>query len=204
MRIMLLPWLACLAAGAARAAPALYRYDTVHSQILFSIDHDGFSRPFGRLPIARGWLRFDPDNLADSATALEIDLSALDMGDAAWNRAVLGPALLDAGQDRYARFVSTSVERVDASHGVLHGRLTLHGTSRPLAIAFTVNRVGATIYGMHRVAGFSATATLDRDDFGITGYPHAIGHSVQVWLSIEAIRDAHVDTTLPDPHEASR
>jgi polyisoprenoid-binding protein YceI len=41
---------------AAWAAPESYHYDPVHSQILFSIDHDGFSRPFGRLHMARSWI----------------------------------------------------------------------------------------------------------------------------------------------------
>ncbi|HXS03595.1 MAG TPA: polyisoprenoid-binding protein, partial [Rhodanobacter sp.] len=58
-------WLWCLAAtllplATVHAAEAGWRYDTVHSQILFSISHNGYSRPFGRLHIAKGWLRFDP------------------------------------------------------------------------------------------------------------------------------------------------
>src|ERR1700734_678992 len=44
--------------ASAHAASAGYSYDTVHSQIVFSIDHDGYSRPFGRLHLAKGWLRF--------------------------------------------------------------------------------------------------------------------------------------------------
>ncbi|MGN6738454.1 MAG: YceI family protein, partial [Dyella sp.] len=42
---------------ASQATGHRYRYDTVHSQVLFSVSHDGYSRPFGRLHIARGWLR---------------------------------------------------------------------------------------------------------------------------------------------------
>ena len=77
------------------AASASYRYDTVHSQIVFSISHDGYSRPFGRLHIANGWLRFDPDDWSTAATELDIDLASVDMGDADWNKAVCKTALLD-------------------------------------------------------------------------------------------------------------
>jgi polyisoprenoid-binding protein YceI len=178
-----------LAPLAARAAAHGYRYDTVHSQVVFSIDHDGYSRPFGRLRIARGWLRFDTDDWSRSSTALDIDLSGVDMGDAKWNAAVCGASLLDCARQRYAHFASTSVERTDATHGVLHGTLTLHGVSRPLDLPFTLNRVARTVFGMHEVAGFSATASLDRTAFGIDAFPHAIGHGVAVWLEIEAIRD---------------
>jgi polyisoprenoid-binding protein YceI len=171
------------------AHAASYRYDTVHSQVVFSISHDGYSRPFGRLHIARGWLRFDPDHWSDAATVLDVDLASLDMGDADWNKAVLKPSLLDADKARYAHFVSTSVERKDARHGVLHGQLSLHGVTRPLDLAFTFNRLAKTIYGLHTVAGFSATASLDRRDFGITAFGNSIGDQVSVWLEIEAVRD---------------
>ena len=179
---------------ASRAAEHRYRYDTVHSQIVFSVDHDGYSRPFGRLHIARGWLRFDPDDWSRAATELDIDLASLDMGDADWNDAVKRPGLLDTARSRYAHFASTSVERIDARSGVLHGQLSLRGVTREVAIPFTFNREARTIFGLHTVAGFSATAMLDRTDFGMTAYPNSIGHSVSLWLEIEAIRDESVPT----------
>lgn len=186
-------WLLSIAAllplAAAHAASATYRYDTVHSQVLFSISHDGYSRPFGRMHIARGWLRFDPQDWTRSATELDIDLAGVDMGDAAWNAAVCKPALLDCAAHRYAHFTSSRVERKDDQHGILHGRLSLRGVSLPLDIPFTFNREATTLYGLHDVAGFSATAALDRKAFGITAYGNSIGQQVSVWLELEAIRD---------------
>jgi polyisoprenoid-binding protein YceI len=180
----------CMSMWPAHAASDSYRYDTVHSQIVFSIDHDGFSRPLGRVHIAQGTLRFDPDDWSKSSTELDIDLRSLDMGDAAWNEAVCKSSLLDCKAYPTAHFVSTSVERKDDTHGVLHGTLTLHGMSQPIDISFRVNRIGKTIYGLHTVAGFSATAMLDRTTFGINGFPNAIGHSVAIWLELEGIRDS--------------
>ena len=180
----------CLAAApTAFAAADNYRYDTVHSQIVFSIDHDGFSRPLGRLHIAQGSLRFDQDDWSKSSTELDIDLRGIDLGDAAWNKAACKASLLDCKAYPTAHFASTSVERKDDTHGVLHGTLTLHGVSQPIEIPFRLNRVGKTIYGMHTVAGFSATATLDRTAFGINGFPNAVGHGVAIWLELEGIRD---------------
>jgi polyisoprenoid-binding protein YceI len=180
----------CMSVQSAHAAPDSYRYDTAHSQIVFSIDHDGFSRPLGRLHIAQGTLRFDPDDWSKSSTELDIDMRDVDMGDAAWNEAVCKASLLDCKTYPSAHFVSTSVERKDDTHGVLHGTLTLHGVSQPVDLPFRVNRIGKTIYGLHTVAGFSATAALDRTTFGINGFPHAIGHGVAVWLELEGIRDS--------------
>lgn len=187
--VRLLACAALLCPLAAGAAEHRYRYDTVHSQILFSVSHDGYSRPFGRLHIARGWLRFDPGDWSHAATVLDIDLASLDMGDADWNAAVRKPAFLNANTARYAHFASTSVERKDDSHGVLHGDLTLRGVTRAIDIPFTFNRQARTIFGLHTIAGFSATAMLDRTDFGITANQGSIGQHVSVWLEIEAIRE---------------
>lgn len=177
--------------AAAWAAAGSYRYDTVHSQVVFSIDHNGYSRPFGRLHIAGGTLRFDPADWSRSSTELDIDLAGLDMGDADWNKAVCKPDLLDCARHPTAHFASTSVERKDDQHGVLHGTLTLRGVARPVDLPFTFNRTGTTVFGMHEVAGFSATAMLDRTDFGITSNPGSVGRDVMVWLEVEAIRDEH-------------
>lgn len=204
-RAITLGWYLALAATAllwlpaAHAASASYRYDTVHSQVLFSIDHDGYSRPFGRLHIAKGWLRFDPDDWSTATTELDIDIASLDMGDTAWNAAVCKPDLLDCTRDPYAHFVSTRVERIDAHHGVLHGTLTLRGISQPISLPFTFNRLARTIYGLHTVAGFSATATLSREAFGITAFSGSIGHQVNLWLELEAIRDDAAATPSKEP-----
>ena len=181
--------------AAARAAENTWRYDTVHSQVVFSISHNGYSRPFGRLHIAHGWLRFDPQDWSSAATELDIDLAGVDMGDADWNKAVCKSSLLDCASHRQAHFVSTGVERKDDRHGVLHGQLTLHGVTRPLDLAFTFNRAARTIYETHEVIGFSATAMLDRNDYGITANPNSIGAQVSVWLELEAVRDGHAMTS---------
>ncbi|MEO6801088.1 MAG: YceI family protein [Rhodanobacter sp.] len=182
-------WLAATLLPFAPAQAATWRYDTVHSQIVFSISHNGYSRPFGRLHVASGWLHFDPDDWSHATTELDIDLQGLDMGDAAWNKAVCKKALLDCSAHRYAHFKSTRIERTDAQHGVLHGELSLRGVTRPVSIPFTFNRSGTTIFGLHDIAGFSATAMLDRNDFGMHAYAASIGEHVSVWLELEAIRE---------------
>jgi polyisoprenoid-binding protein YceI len=182
-------------AGGVHAAAATYRYDPVHSQILFSVDHNGYSRPFGRLHIAEGVLHFDPDDWAASHTELEIDLAGVDMGDETWNKAVRAASLLDTAHAARARFVSTGVERKADNQGILHGNLTLRGVTRPVAIAFRLNRLAKTIYGLHTIAGFSASLMLDRNDFGMTSNAGSIGRGVSVLMELEAIREGDEDGT---------
>jgi polyisoprenoid-binding protein YceI len=187
-RLVLLSLLAFAATGV-RAAD-MYRFDTVHSQILFTVSHDGFSQALGMLHIKRGWLRFDPDDWSKSATVLDIDLSGVDMGDAGWSKVVREGSLLDAGDHPLAHFVSTSVKKTGPHDGLMDGTLTLRGHTHKVIIAFTVNRVGRTIFEMNTVAGFSGRAQLDRYAFGISRNPGSIGRMVNVGLQIEALKDA--------------
>lgn len=185
---VLLPALLMAAfACTATAAPVAYQYDPVHSQVVFSVDHNGFSRSFGRLHVS-GNLSFDATNWSDSSTHVVIDTASVDMGDAKWNDAVRGSDLFSASRFPTATFDSTSVEKTGDDTGVLHGKLTLRGVSQPVDIPFRLNRNGRTIYGLHDVAGFSANFSLDRTLFGMTSNPNSIGRSVTVWLEIEAIR----------------
>lgn len=178
-------------ATGARAAPHLYRFDRVHTQILFSVGHDGFSNALGMLHVAAGWLRFDPDDWSASSCALDIDLESADMGDAAWSRTVRGSGLLDAENHRYAHFASTAVKKTGKDEGVMDGRLTLRGITRTVRIAFRLNRNAPTIFALGKtVAGFTGSVQLERADFGITRNPGSIGHTVTVRLEIEAQRDA--------------
>lgn len=184
-------------AGHVTAAPVAYRYDPVHSQVLFSVDHNGFSRSFGRLHLS-GNLSFDATNWSDSSTHVVIDTAGVDMGDAKWNDAVRGNDLFAAARFPAATFDSTSVEKTGEDTGVLHGKLTLRGMSQTVDIPFRLNRNGRTIYGMHDVAGFSANFTLDRTLFGMTSNPNSIGRQVTVWLEIEAIRGDGTGSKEPD------
>ncbi|EQD36981.1 Lipid/polyisoprenoid-binding, YceI-like protein, partial [mine drainage metagenome] len=109
--------LGCLLAPLARAAE--YRFDPVHSAVVFFVDHDGYSDAVGRLKIARGWFRFDPTNWAASQVVADIALGSVDMDDKGWDRVVAGTDFLDAKAHPYAHFVSTSVEKTGPDTGIL-------------------------------------------------------------------------------------
>jgi polyisoprenoid-binding protein YceI len=186
------PWLvavALLVSGTAIAHPLDYRIDTVHSQVLFSADHDGYSRPVGRLAIARGWLRFDPDDWGASKVVADIDLASVDLGDKDWDAAVTGHNFLDVEQFPLAHFESESVAETGDGTGVIEGKLTLRGVTLPVKVDFTANRVGMTLFGFQTIAGFSGRAEFDRTQFGMTAFPKAVGIAVSIRLEIEAKLD---------------
>lgn len=172
-----------------RAAAQTWRFDPVHSQVWFSAQHQGFSHPQGRLRIEQGWFRFDPNDWASAQIDVVLDLASVDLGDAKWNKAVQAAALLDVEHHPTARYLSRSVERIDDKRGVIHGELELRGRRLPVDVAFTLNRIGNDPYAFGRKAGFSASASLSRTDFGMTRYEDVVGETITLRFEIEGIAD---------------
>jgi len=75
---------------------------------------------------------------------------------------------------------------------VVDGELTIKGVTRSVLLALEVNGVGPDTSGGTR-AGFSASTTVDRNDFGIDiklpldGGGVVVADKVQITLEIEAI-----------------
>jgi polyisoprenoid-binding protein YceI len=186
--------LACLAVAFALPCVAFagardYRYDPVHTQILFSVSHLGFSHPTGRMHVKSGFIHFDPDDWSTARVDVEIDTASLDMGDAAWNAKLRSWEFFGTDKRPTARFVSTSVEKNAQNAGIAHGKLTLCGVTRPLDLAVTFNRAGVDSYSLHYTVGFSATAALKRSDFGMKKYLPNVGDEVAVHIEVEGLRD---------------
>lgn len=186
---------------AALAAPAQYALDPVHTRVLFAIEHAGFSKALGTVSGSTGTLAFDPDDWRSARLDARVPLQRLDLGDDKWNRAALAHNLVDGERFPEARFVSTRIEPVDATHAKVFGTLTLHGVSREIALDVTLNALKRhPLPPFRRTVGFSATTTLQRADFGIAAWPSVIGGTVELRIEAEATRDGRADT---DPAPAA-
>jgi polyisoprenoid-binding protein YceI len=174
---------------AATAAPHDYRFDTVHTQIVVSASHLGFSQPSGRLHVKSGWFRFDPDDWSNARVEAAIDTASIDFGDAAWNEKLRSREFLDTAHYPTARFVSERVEKTGEKTAVAHGKLTLLGVTRPLDLAITLNRVAVHAYTLKWTSGFSATAQLKRSDFRMDRYLPDVGDEVGIRIEAEGQRD---------------
>ena len=96
---------------------------------------------------------------------------------------------------------------VGASLGIYLGQpigSTLRGVSREVVLDVTLNALKRhPLPPFRRTAGFSATTTLSRADFGISAWPSVIGDKVELRIEAEAVRDAAAEappaTTEPTP-----
>ena len=208
LRLPLLAALCALAAGCAQApfrdgdgasgtalaaAPhpdaVPYAIDPVHTRIAIAVDHAGFSKAIGTVSGTTGTLSLLPGSWEGAQVAADIPLARLDFGNGDWNRAVAAGGLLDSGRHPVARFRSLRVEPLDARRARIHGELTLRGTTRTVVLEATRNGERRhPLPPFRHTAGFSATATLSRADFGSTAWGSVIGDAVEVRIEVEATR----------------
>ena len=183
--------LAALSLGArpARAEEATYALDPVHTRVMFSVSHAGFSNPMGTISGTTGTLVFDPDDWSKARVEARIPLERLELGDAKWNAAVLAHNFLDAKAHPVAVFESTRIEPVDATHARVVGNLTLRGVTREVALDVVLNQAKRhPMPPYRRTAGFSATGTLSRKVFAITAWPSVVGDAVEIRIEAEGTR----------------
>jgi polyisoprenoid-binding protein YceI len=169
-----------------------FRFDPVHSQVFFSISHQGYSQSTGRFAIKDGFFAFDNDDWSKSKVDATIDISSLDLGNAGWSDKVKS-AYLDAGIYPTARFISKSVEKTGDKTGVVRGELTMLGRKQPVDMQITFNRAAADGYTMRYIAGFSANAKFKRSSFGSTRSADSIGDDITVHIEVEGVRDGDAE-----------
>lgn len=198
-------WLVLLLLAAAAPTRAeVYRLDPVHTRIAFAVDHAGLSQALGSFGGASGRLDFDPARWDAARVELAIPVASLDLGDADWREAILDGTFLDAGKYPLAHFVSTQVTPTGSDTARVTGMLTLRGVARPVVLDVRLNAVKRHPITRRRSAGFSATATLSRRDFGIDAWPNVVGDAIALRIEAEAIVDADaVAPTLPATAPAS-
>lgn len=181
--------LLCAGIPPATAANKAYQLDPVHTRVMFAVQHAGFSYALGTISGSTGQLHFDPDDWSTARLEVSVPLQQLDLGDGKWNQAVRAASLLDTAQFPTAGFASTRIEPIDPEHAAVYGTLTLHGVSKEVKLDVTLNALKRhPLPPFRRTAGFSATATLSRADFGIDAWKSVIGDQVELRLEVEATR----------------
>lgn len=174
---------------AAPARAASYAIDPVHTRIGFQVSHAGFSWPLGSFSGPSGRLEFDPAHWSLARVDVRFRVATLDLGDADWRKKILDRTFFDAEKFPEAHFVSTTVEPDGAGGATVTGDLSLHGVTRPVRLKVRLNALGRHPLTFRRTAGFSATGTLSRKDFGMDHWEKLVGDEVRILLEVEATRD---------------
>jgi polyisoprenoid-binding protein YceI len=158
----------------------------MHAFIQFRIVHLGYSVLAGRFNDFDGDFTWDKNNPGASTINIEIETKSLDSNHAERDKHLRNEDFLDVDKYPKATFKSTKYHG-DASGGKMDGILTLHGVSKAITLDVKVIGEGDDPWGGYR-AGFEATTTIRRADFGMDYNLGPAAETMDFDLFIEGVR----------------
>ena len=173
-------------------AAGTWALDANHSGVHFKVRHIGLSNVRGRFN------RFDAtltvgDGLDDTQVEATIDLASVDTNQPDRDAHLLGTDFFSADQHPVMTFRSTGVRATGDDGYEVDGDLTVNGITQPVTL--DVEFLGVEVFPGDGTthAGFAATTTINRDDFGIDfNMPlgmdkFAIGKKVSIELELQFV-----------------
>ncbi|MGI5165923.1 YceI family protein [Spirillospora sp. CA-253888] len=178
------------AAIAPELTAGTWNIDPSHSEVTFTIRHlmtkvrGSFTEFSGAVQVA--------ETLADSTATAEIKMASVDTRNADRDAHVRTSDVLDVENHPVMTFATKGV-RAEGGDYVVDGELTIKDVTKPVTLAVEFHGVGEDPWGGVR-AGFSATTTINRKDWGIEfnvplkGDKALLGDKVDIALEIQAVR----------------
>lgn len=165
-----------------------YTFDKAHTQILFFVDHLGFSKSQGEFLDFDGFFNFDLEHPEKSNVDVSINVAGLDMDDEKWNTHMKSADLFDIEKYPTMTFKSTAIEVTGKKTANITGDFTLLGVTKPVVLAVTHNKSDKHAFSGKYVSGFSATTTIKRSEFGMEYGLPMVGDDVEIRIEVEGVR----------------
>jgi polyisoprenoid-binding protein YceI len=171
-------------------AAGTWDIDPVHSEVSFAARHMMVSKVRGRFTSFSGEI-VTGERFLDSSVTASVDLASVTTNNDQRDEHIRSADFLDVATHPTMTYRSTGVH-ADGSDHVLEGELTLHGVTRSVPLQLELTGSGPDAYGGTR-SGFSATATINRSDFGIDislpldGGGVVVSDKIQIQLDIQGV-----------------
>ncbi|MCW1976086.1 YceI family protein [Xanthomonas campestris] len=175
-------------APAVQVASGTYTLDPTHTDVLAQWSHFGFSNPTAHFGNVDGTLVYDAADVTKSTVQVTLPLSGLNSFTAKFDEHLKSGDFFDAAKFPSATFKSTKVESAGTNKLTVTGDLTVKDQTKPVVLDVTLN--GAGEHPMKKVpaAGFDATTTIKRSDFGVGQYAPNVSDEVKIRITTEALQ----------------
>ena len=188
-RLSLVSGLLALATPLAFAQTSTWVSDPPHSEVDFTITHLAISNVHGRFGHVNATIAYNEADITKSTVNATIDVTGVDTGEDARNNHLKSADFFDVATYPTATFASTSVAK--SGDGLtINGNLTLHGVTKPVVLTAEGPRGPAPGMDKKQHAGFSASTTIKRADFGIgPKFPAAmVGDEVKLNIELDVAK----------------
>jgi polyisoprenoid-binding protein YceI len=192
-------WAACMFAvvlslGFTRPTLSADKYvvDTAHTTVGFVVKHLMIYNVRGRFNEFSGVIMYDAQDITKSSVHGTIKVASLDTDNEKRDQDLRSATFLDTEKYPEIVFQSKYIERQGDGY-MLHGDLTVHGTTKAVAMPFTVS--GPVTHIGKTIIGFEAKLELNRHEFQITynklmdNGGLIVGDTVRIELTGRAIKE---------------
>lgn len=183
-----------LATPTASTATSIWKIDPVHSNAQFKVKHMMISNVKGEFTAVNGTLRLDDTDITRSQLEASIDASTINTRDPQRDAHLKSPDFFDVEQFPTLTFKSTRISKKGDDRYSVEGDLTIHGITRKVVLeAEDVSAPAKDPWGNTRI-GLSATARINRKDFGLTWNSTLetggllVGDEVAITLDVQFIK----------------
>jgi polyisoprenoid-binding protein YceI len=140
--------------------------DPSHSQVNFSVKHMMVSTVRGRLGKVTGRLELDPARPEKADFEVAVDVTAVNTNDERRDGHLRSGDFFDAQTYPAISFKSNAIFAKGEGRYTASGDLTIRGTTRPVSFDIELLGIAGDAMGSTKL-GATATATIDRTDFGL-------------------------------------
>ncbi len=164
-----------------------FEFDKSHTNILFYVNHLGFSEMVGVFTDYDGSFTFDPNKPEDSSIDITLKPSGIRTSSAKLDGELQGEKFFNSVKFPTITFVSKKVNITGKDTGEVEGVATMLGVSKPVTLSVKLNKADYHPMTKDFVAGFSAKATLKRSDFGMKEYIPMVGDDIRIEVYTEGV-----------------
>jgi polyisoprenoid-binding protein YceI len=166
-RIALTAGLGALLALSAAAATTTWQIDPMHSSAQFAVRHLGLSTVRGEFHNVKGAIELDDKDISKSSVDVTIDTTTVDTREPGRDKHLKSADFFDVEHFPTMTFKSTKVEQVSTGKLKVTGDLTIRGTTKPVVLDVEGPTAPITDPWHMQRAAASATAKINRQDFGV-------------------------------------
>ncbi|HTL48839.1 MAG TPA: YceI family protein [Verrucomicrobiae bacterium] len=176
----------------ASSQAATYNLDADHTTINFKVHHL-ISWVNGQFKQFEGTFDYEPGKPETWKAKATIQAASIDTGVAPRDKHLRSPEFFDVDQFPTLTFESTKATAVDDKHAKLEGNLTIHGVTKPVVLDVEILGEVKDPWG-NQLAGFTATTTINRKDFGLTWNKTVetgqllVGEDVQITIEVSGMK----------------